>query len=226
MKYAYHDISKMIDHSLLNPSLKVDELEAGCKLAAEYDVASVCIMPYYLGRASELLRDSEIKVGTTIGFPHGGHTKTVKMAEAREAIEEGAEELDMVINISKAMSGDWDYVRDEIGGICDLCHSNDVKLKVIFENCYLNSGQKIMLCEICNEVHVDWIKTSTGYGPEGATDEDLKLMRSHAVSEVQVKAAGGVRSLDRLLEVKKLGVSRVGATRTKEILDEFRRKGE
>ena len=224
LEYSYEAVAKMIDHSLLNPTLTVDDLEAGCRLAAEYGVASVCIMPYHLARCAEILRGSGVKASTTIGFPHGGHTTEIKLAEARRALADGGEELDMVVNISKALSGDWDYVRDDIKAVVDAAHEAGQKVKVIFENCYLNDDQKIRLCAICGELGADWVKTSTGYGTGGATHEDLKLMRAHSPAHVQVKAAGGVRDLDSLLAVRALGVTRVGASRTREILDECRRR--
>jgi len=224
MDYTYQDIAKMIDHSLLNPILKVDELEAGCELALEYDTGSVCIMPYYLKRCAEILKGSTVKASTTIGFPHGGNTTAIKLAEAERALAEGGQELDMVVNISKVLSGDWDYVRADIRAVVDAAHAQGQKVKVIFENCYLDDSQKIKLCEICGEVKADWVKTSTGYGTGGATMEDLMLMREHSPDYVQVKAAGGVRDLDKLLEVRALGVTRVGATRTKEMLDECRHR--
>lgn len=224
MDYTYDDIAKMIDHSLLNPTLTDRELEAGCRLALEYNVASVCIMPYELKRCAELLKDSTVKASTTIGFPHGGHTTVVKVAEARQALCDGGQELDMVVNISKVLSADWDYVRSDIAAVIDLTHKQGQKVKVIFENCYLNDDQKVRLCEICGELDADWVKTSTGYGSGGATMDDLKLMGKHAPKHVQVKAAGGVRDLDTLLEVRALGVTRVGASRTAEILNECRRR--
>ena len=214
----------MIDHSLLNPTLTDAELEKGCRLGLEYDVASVCIMPYYLKRCAEMLKGSRVKPSTTIGFPHGGHTTVVKLAEARQAIADGGQELDMVVNISKVLSGDWDYVRQDIQAVVDAAHDAGRKAKVIFENCYLKVDQKIRLCEICGELNADWVKTSTGYGTGGATMEDLKLMRKHSPAHVQVKAAGGVRDLDMLLQVRALGVTRVGASRTREILDECKRR--
>jgi deoxyribose-phosphate aldolase len=224
MDYTYKDIAKMIDHSLLNPTLTDKELEQGCRLGLEYECGSVCIMPYYLDRCAEILRGSPVKASTTIGFPHGGHTTTIKAAEARRALDDGAEELDMVVNISKVLSGDWDYVRGDIHAVIDLAHARGQKVKVIFENCYLKDDQKIRLCEICGELGADWVKTSTGYGPGGATIEDLKLMRAHSPARVQVKAAGGIRDLDKLLEVRALGVTRVGASRTAEILSECKRR--
>ncbi|MCA9088213.1 MAG: deoxyribose-phosphate aldolase, partial [Planctomycetaceae bacterium] len=161
---------------------------------------------------------------TTIGFPHGGHTTAIKQAEAVRAVADGCEELDMVINISKAISGDWDYVRQDIQAVIDVAHDAGQKVKVIFENCYLNETQKIHLCEICTELQADWVKTSTGYGTGGATHEDLKLMRQYSGEQVQVKAAGGVRTFDDLLSVRALGVTRCGASRTKEILDVCRER--
>ncbi len=224
MNYTYADISKMIDHSLLNPTLTVVDLEAGCQLALEYDVASVCILPYYLRRCAEILRGSSVRASTTIGFPHGGHTTAIKLAEARQALADGCEELDMVVNISQVLSGNWDYVQQEIAAVVELAHAAGQKVKVIFENAYLQEAHKIRLCEICGQVNADWVKTSTGYAPTGATMDDLKLMRKHSPSHVQVKAAGGVRDLDTLLAVRALGVSRCGASRTKEMLDEARRR--
>ena len=224
MTYTYADISKMIDHSLLNPTLTVPELEAGCQLAMEYDVASVCILPYYQKRCAEILKGSRVKASTTIGFPHGGHTTAIKLAEARQALADGCEELDMVVNISQVLSGNWDYVRQEIKGVVDLAHNAGQKVKVIFENAYLKDEHKIRLCQICGDVNADWVKTSTGYAPSGATMDDLKLMRKHAPSHVQVKAAGGIRDLDTLLAVREIGVSRCGASRTKEMLDETKRR--
>ncbi len=220
MNYTYNDIAKMIDHSLLNPTLTLDDLEAGCALAVRYNVASVCIMPFYLRRCADLLAGSTVVPSTTIGFPHGGHTTAVKVAEAEQALRDGGIELDMVVNISRVLSGDWDCVRDEIRAVIDVTHGGGGKVKVIFENCYLTDEQKIRLCEICGELGADWVKTSTGYGTGGAIDADLKLMRAHSPASVQVKAAGGVRTLDRLLEVRALGVTRCGATRTVEMLEE------
>jgi deoxyribose-phosphate aldolase len=165
-----------------------------------------------------------MKASTTIGFPHGAHTTAVKLAEAMRALADGGEELDIVVNISKVLSGDWGYVRDDIGPVIETAHEASQKVKVIFENCYLNDAQKIRLCEICGELGADWVKTSTGYGTGGATIEDLQLMRRHAPARVQVKAAGGVRDLDMLLQVRAIGVTRVGASRTPAMLDECRQR--
>lgn len=224
MDFTYEDCSKMIDHSLLNPTLTTADLEAGCALAVRYNVASVCILPYYLKRCAELLAGSTVKASTTIGFPHGGHTTAIKVAEAERALADGGEELDMVVNISQVLSGNWAYVKEDIAAVCQVTHAASQKLKVIFENCYLKDEHKIRLCEICGEIGVDWVKTSTGYGTGGATMEDLALMRKHSPSQVQVKAAGGVRDLDALLKVRALGVTRCGASRTKEMMDECLRR--
>lgn len=218
----YSDIAKMIDHSLLQPFLTVAELEAGCRLAAVYDCASVCIMPHYLKKCAEILAGTTVQPSTTIGFPHGGHVTAIKEAEARQAVADGGAELDMVVNISRVLSGDWNYVRDDIGAVIGVAHAAGAKVKVIFENCYLKDEHKIRLCEICGELKADWVKTSTGYGTGGATFEDLALMRKHSPPHVQVKAAGGIRDLKALLAARDLGVTRCGASKTKEILDEAR----
>src|ERR1700733_13381013 len=214
MDYTYLDIAKMIDHSLLNPVLTDRELEAGCRLARTYDVASACVKPYYTKRCAELLAGSTVAASTVIGFPHGGHLTKVKLAEAEQALGDGGSELDMVVNIGKVLSADWDFVREDIRAVTQLTHQGNAIVKVIFENCYLQDSHKIRLCEICAEVGADFVKTSTGYGTGGATIADLKLMRKHAPAHIRVKAAGGIRTLDALLEVRAIDVSRSGATRT------------
>jgi deoxyribose-phosphate aldolase len=219
-EYTCHDIAKMIDLSLLNPTLTADDMEQGFKTALEYDVASVCILPCYLRRCAEALAGSEVFPSTTVGFPHGGHTTVVKLKEVEQALEDGGVELDMVVNISKVLSAEWYYIQEEIEAITKMTHDGGGKVKVIFENAYLNDEQKIRLCKICGEANADWVKTSTGYAPTGATNEDLILMRKHSPEHVQVKAAGGVRDLDRALEVRALGVTRFGCTRTVEILED------
>jgi len=222
--YSYEDIAKMIDPSLLNPSLTTEELEDGCALAIRYNVASVCIVPWSLARCAEMLAGTTVHASTTIGFPHGGHTTSIKLAEARQALQDGGQELDVVINIGKARSGDWRYVQAELAALADTIHAGGARIKVIFENAYLDDAQKIRLCEICGEIGADWVKTSTGYAPGGATIADLELMRKHSPARVQVKAAGGIRDLDALLAVRAIGVSRVGATRTESILEECRKR--
>jgi deoxyribose-phosphate aldolase len=224
LEVSYATLAKMIDHSLLQPVLTDGQLEEGCRLAREYDVASVCIKPYYVRRAADLLAGSNVAVGTTVGFPHGGHVPAIKVAESEQALADGARELDMVVNIGKVLSKDWRYVADDIAGVVQVAHKSKAIVKVIFENCFLQAEHKEQLCRICAEVDADFVKTSTGYGDGGAIDEDLILMRRASPPRVQVKAAGGVRTLDRLLAVRNLGVSRVGATATKAILDEARKR--
>jgi deoxyribose-phosphate aldolase len=225
LPYTYRDLAKMIDHSLLRPMMTQEELEAGCGIAREYDVASVCIMPYYLRRCAELLAGCSVVPSTVIGFPHGANRTSVKVFEAERALDDGGLELDMVVNVSKVRSGDWGYVRDDVRAVLEPTHARGAKLKVIFENCYLDDAQKIRLCEICGELRADWVKTSTGFGTSGAVDEDLVLMRKHSPAHVQVKAAGGVRDLDRLIRVREIGCTRSGATASKDILDEAKRRG-
>jgi deoxyribose-phosphate aldolase len=222
--FTYADIAKMMDHSLLQQTLTDAELEAGCRLAREYDVASVCIKPYAVHVAAAILKGSTVAVGTTIGFPHGGHTTELKVIEAEQAMDEGARELDMVVNIGKVLSKDWGYVADDILAVVDTAHRRQAIVKVIFENCFLEDAHKERLCRICGEVRADFVKTSTGYGATGAVDEDLKLMRRCSPPHVKVKAAGGVRNFERVLEVRAIGVSRIGATATKVILDDCRAK--
>jgi deoxyribose-phosphate aldolase len=222
--YTYLDIAKMIDHSLLNPTLTSSELEDGCALAIRYNVASVCMLPYALARAAQLLRGTGVNASTTIGFPHGGHTTAVKLVEVHQALKDGGQELDAVINISKARTGDWTYVHNELSALTGAVHDGGAKIKIIFENAYLDDDAKIRLCAICAEIGADWVKTSTGYAASGATLPDLELMRKHSPPHVQVKAAGGIRDLDALLAVRTIGVSRVGATRTESMLEDCRKR--
>ena len=224
MDYTYLEIAKMIDHSLLGPALTDADLEAGCLLARRYDVASACIKPYYLKRCAEPLAGSSVAASTVIGFPHGGNLTAIKLAEAEQALRDGGAELDMVVNIGKVLSEDWAFVRDDIRAVVEVSHQAGAMVKVIFENCYLQDRHKIRLCEICAEAGADFVKTSTGYAGGGATLEDLKLMRKHSPPNVRVKAAGGIRTLDALLEVRSIGVARSGATRTAEMLDECKRR--
>ncbi|MEL6899094.1 MAG: deoxyribose-phosphate aldolase, partial [Planctomycetota bacterium] len=217
--FSYSDLSKMIDHSLLPPTMTQQQLDAGIQLAIAFDVASICIMPYYLRRCADMLKGTTVAASTTIGFPHGGHTSAMKVAEAKAAIDDGCQELDMVVNLSAVLSGQWDYVSQDIAGVVQIAHDAGQKVKVIFENCYLENEHKIRLCEICTELKADWVKTSTGYGTSGATAEDLQLMCTHSGDAVQVKAAGGVRDLETLLAFRKIGVTRCGASRTGDILN-------
>jgi deoxyribose-phosphate aldolase len=228
-------LAKMIDHSLLHPTMTDEQLRAGCRLAREYDVATACIKPYAIPLAKEVLAGSEVGVCAVIAFPHGNSTTAMKVCEAAEAVGLGAGEIDMVINIGKALGEEWDYISREIQAVNEAVTHGGASLKVIFENDYLEDEQIIRLCEVCSQHSVAFVKTSTGYGfvkqpngyysYSGATDHALALMRQHSAASVQVKAAGGVRTLDDLLRVRALGVTRIGATATKEILDEAKRRG-
>lgn len=229
------ELAKMIDHSLLHPTMTDSDLKHECEVAKTYDVASVCIKPYAVKEAVKWLDGSDVEVGSVIGFPHGNSSTEIKIEETRLACEEGASEIDMVVNIGKVLGGDWDFVTDEIGQIAEETHSHGAILKVIFENDFVTKREdKIRLCEICSEKGADFVKTSTGYGfvkgedgyysYKGATEEDLKLMREHADPNVQVKAAGGIRTLDDLLRVRDLGVTRVGATATETILEAAKKR--
>jgi deoxyribose-phosphate aldolase len=219
---TYDRIAKRIDHSLLGPILTEQELEEGCRLAAEYGVASVCIKPFAVYLAFRLLRGTGVEVGTTVGFPHGGHATAVKVFEARQAMDDGATELDMVVNIGQVVGGQWSAVAADVGAVVKAAHERGAIVKVIFENCYLNDEQKVQLCRICGEVGADYVKTSTGYGTGGATHDDLILMRKSSPPQVKLKAAGGVRTLDQAIAVVDLGCDRFGASKTAEILDELK----
>lgn len=222
MNWDYPDIAKMIDHALLKPTLTTAELAAGCLMARAYDIASVCIMPFAVKQCAELLDGSTVAPSTTIGFPHGASATSSKVQQSQTALQDGCVELDMVVNISRVLSGDWDSVHAEIKAVADVVHDAGQRLKIIFETCYLSDSDKIRLCEICGDIEVDWVKTSTGFGSGGATIEDLTLMRQHSPESVQVKASGGIRTLDVLLPVRDLGVTRIGTSSTQAILDEAR----
>ena len=242
MKYTYEELAKMIDHSLLHPTMTDKELEDGCKLAAKYGVASVCIKPYAVKQAVEWLRGSGVIVGAVIGFPHGNSCTESKRYETELACQDGAREIDMVINLGKALGGDWDYVERDVKTVCDEARKHGAQVKVIFENDYLAKGGagldsddfKRQLCQLSERAGVAWVKTSSGYGfvkqadgsynYKGATEHDLALMRASVSAKVQVKAAGGVRDLDGLIKVRDLGGSRCGATATAMMMDEYRRR--
>ena len=219
---TYADVAKAIDHSLLRPELDDAFIEAGCRLAAEYDVASVCCRPADVRRAAALLRGTDVAVGTTIGFPHGNHLTETKVFEAHRALDDGAVELDMVLRIGALKSGRDAEVQADIAAVVDVAHAADALVKVIFENAYLSDDEKVRACRLSEAAGADFVKTSTGFAPGGATHEDLALMRRSVSPWIRVKAAGGVRTLDALIAVLDLGVSRVGATATKTILDDFR----
>lgn len=221
---TYEELAKVIDHSLLKPELTESDVIAGCELAEQYHVASVCVRPCDVTLAAKLLAGSDVAVGTVIGFPHGNSTTAIKVAEARQALADGAIELDMVINIGALRSGKTDYVRNEIAEVVKVAHGAKAIVKVIFENAYLTDEQKIIACRICDEVGADFVKTSTGFAPTGATIADVKLMRANVGLQVQVKAAHGVRTLEALLEMIDAGVTRSGATATAAMLDEFKQR--
>ena len=219
---AERDVAKTIDHSLLRPELDDDFVVDGCRLAAEYGVASVCVRPVDVARARSILDGTDVAVGTVIGFPHGSHATETKVFEARRAMADGATELDMVIDIGALRSGRDEDVRRDIAAVVEVGHAGGALVKVILENAYLSDDEKVRGCRATEAAGADFVKTSTGFAPGGATHEDLALMRRTVSPHIQVKAAGGVRTLDALLEVMALGVTRVGATATKAILDDFR----
>lgn len=216
------DIAKTIDHSLLRPDLTDAEIEEGCRLAAEYDVATVCVRPTDVARARKLLDGTDVGIAATVGFPHGNHLTETKVFEAQHALDDGATELDMVLQIAALKSGRDADVQRDIAAVVDVAHQRGALVKVIFENAYLTDDEKVRASHLSEAAGADFVKTSTGYAPSGATHDDLRLMRANTSPHVQIKAAGGVRSLDALLEVMALGVTRIGATRTKEIIDDFR----
>lgn len=236
MEKSLISISKMIDHSLLHPTYTDDVLKLGCIIAKEYNVASACIKPYAVKLAYGVLSGTGVSVCAVVGFPHGNSTTEIKVEEMKRACDDGATEIDFVINIGKVLSNDWDYVSNEIKSINDAAKNKNAIVKVIFENDYLkDDASKIKLCHICNQHRVAFVKTSTGYGfvkqknglysYKGAVDGDLALMRRECIPEIQVKAAGNIRSFDDLLRVKALGVTRIGATATVVILEEAKRRG-
>lgn len=229
------ELAKMIDHSLLHPTMSDEDVRAGCELSRDYAVATACVKPYSIHQALEIFQGSDVLACAVIGFPHGNSTTGIKVIEAESAALAGAKEIDMVVNNGKVKSGNWDYVKREISLINQATVAAGSILKVIFENDYLTDSEIIRLCEICSEVDVAFVKTSTGYGfvkqPDGnynykgATFEHLKLMRQHTAPHIQIKAAGGVRTLDDLLAVRELGVTRIGATATKVILNDAIKRG-
>ena len=220
------EIAKMIDHSLLRPELTESDVRQGCRLAKEYSTASVCVKPCDVEIAKEELEGSDVLVTTVIGFPHGSSKTSVKVQEAIEAINDGAVELDMVLNIGRLLSKQFEYVEKDIKAVVDAAHQRGVIVKVILENCYLSDELKEIACKICEDAGADFVKTSTGFGTGGATLEDLELMRRTCSEKVRVKAAGGVRTLNDALSVRSKGTVRFGATATKVIMDEAKRREE
>ena len=235
MKYTYEELAGLIDHALLTPTMTDAEMEAGCRVAAVYKVASVCVKPYFARRAAEILRGSGVAVGTVIGFPHGSSATEVKRYETEIACCDGATEIDMVINNGKAYSGDWDYVAADIRAVVTEAKRHNALVKVIFETDFLpDDAMKTRLCQISAEAGADYVKTSTGFGfvkgadgkylYVGATPHDLELMRAACPPDVGVKASGGIRDLDALILCRDLGCGRVGASATQAMLDEYKRR--
>jgi deoxyribose-phosphate aldolase len=216
----YRDVAKTIDHSLLRPELDLAVVREGVDLALRYDVASATVRPADVGWAAELVAGSDVLISTVVGFPHGSHTTGTKAAETEELVAAGADEIDMVLNIARLISGDDAYVEADIRAVVEAADGRLVK--VIFENAYLDDAQKIRACGLTAAAGAGFVKTSTGFAPSGATIEDLRLMREHSPAHVQVKAAGGVRTLDALLDVMSVGVTRIGATATETILEDFK----
>jgi deoxyribose-phosphate aldolase len=216
----YRDVAKTIDHSLLRPELDLATVREGVELALRHDVASATVRPADVAWAAEVVAGSDVLISTVVGFPHGSHTTKTKAAETEELIAEGAEEIDMVLNIARLISGDDPYVDADIRAVVEAAQGRTVK--VIFENAYLDDAQKIRACALSASAGAGFVKTSTGFATTGATLEDLKLMREHSPAHVQVKAAGGVRTLDALLDVMNVGVTRIGATATAAILEDFK----
>lgn len=220
---TYEQFTKVIDHSLLQPQLTEAEVITGCDIARQYNTASVCVKPYHVKLATTLLAGTTVVVSTVVGFPHGSSTTATKCAEAEEALKDGATELDMVLNYGELRSGQIAYVQAEVQAICDLARSYGAKVKVIFENAYLTDEQKIAACKLCDEAGADWVKTSTGFAPTGATVADIRLMRAHVSDRVQVKAAHGIRTLAAALEMIDAGVTRIGATATVTMCEDFKK---
>jgi deoxyribose-phosphate aldolase len=228
-------LSKMIDHALLHPTLTDADILKGCEIAKKYDTATVCVKPYAIEMCKNILEGTGVGICSVIAFPHGNSTTRMKIKETEEAMQLGAVEIDMVVNIGKVLEGDWNYISDEIRQINDTVVEENKILKVIFETDYLNTGQIIKLCKICSAHSVAFVKTSTGYGfvkqsngmysYKGATDEHLKLIKQNITGKVQIKASGGVRTLDDLLRVRSIGVTRIGATATVDILESARARG-
>jgi len=219
-----YDIAQMIDHSLLNPKFTRQEVDSGCRLAAEYECISVCVKPCDVQLAYGILKNTKVITTTVIGFPHGSNITEIKVLEARRAIEEGCKEVDMVMNIGRFLSGDYDLVKDDIAAVCEEAHKAKALLKVILENAYLSAEQIKKACEICVVAKADFTKTGTGYAPYGARIQDIKIMRANTPLSMQIKAAGGVRQLDDALAVKAVGVSRFGCTTTPVMLKEARER--
>ncbi len=218
------EIARMIDHTVLSNTATRDVFVEACEFAKANKCASVCICPFFVAECAKLLKGTEVKTCTVIGFPHGTHSTAAKVAEAKAAIVDGADELDMVVNVAKVKDGDWGYVKTDIAAVTHVSHASGAIVKVIFENCFLTDDEKKHLCQICSEVGVDFVKTSTGFGTGGATVADVRLMRENTKPEIQVKAAGGIRTLDQLIEMYEAGATRMGCSRSAAVLEEAQKR--
>ena len=220
--FTLRQVAKTIDHALLRPDMSRDEVREGCEVALKYDVASVCCKPADVAFCAEILKGSDVHVGTVVGFPHGNSTTATKVFETKQVVADGATEIDVVINIGWLKSGMFDEVRDEIAAVVAAASGNQVK--VILENAYLTKDEIVKACQLCEEAGADYVKTSTGFAPTGAVLEDVKLMRASVSPKVEVKSAGGVKTLDALLAFMEAGVKRSGASGTAAMLDEFKER--
>ncbi len=221
---TYEDLAKMIDHSLVRPELSDVQVEEGCRLARRYGVASVSVRPSDADLCVRWMEGSGVAVGSLVGFPHGSETTAAKIYQAQDLLRRGVTEIDMVLNIGKLISRQFQYVESELLQIANLCHQSGAILKVILENAYLSEDLKIIACKICKRTDVDFAKSSTAFAPTGATPEDLRLMVRICGDKVKVKAAGGVRTLEKALEVREIGCARFGTTATAAILDAWTQK--
>lgn len=214
------DIGKMIDHPILKPEMTDSDVIEQCGIAIKYNVATVCVRPYDVALCKKILQNSDVLVSAVIGFPHGNHTTSVKVFEVNKAIEDGAVELDIVMPIGKIRSGDWDYVKEDVRAVTEACHERNVLVKIIFENAYLTNQEIVKCCKLCEELKVDFVKTSTGFADTGATVENIKLMRESCGPQVAIKASGGIRTLEQVLELYKAGANRIGTSSTQKIMEE------
>ena len=218
-KYTYKQVAKTIDHSLLKPEMTRNEVKEGCEIAKKYDVASVCCKPADVKFCADLLKGTDVLVGTVVGFPHGSSTTSTKVFETEQAVKDGATEIDMVLNIGLLKSGMHTEVQADIAAVVKAAGGHTVK--VILENAYLTDAEKVTGCKLSEAAGAHYVKTSTGYAPTGATLADIKLMKESVSPNIKVKSAGGVRTLESLLEYMDAGVTRSGASATGAMLDEF-----
>lgn len=218
------EIAQMIDHSLLRPNLSEAEFIEGVELSAKYQMATCSVVPFDVARAVKMLAGSGVPVSTVVAFPHGTTPTESKVFEARQSIENGAVELDMVMAISRMMAGDHAYVEDDIRAVVEMAHARNAEVKVIFENCFLTKQMIAKACELSESAGADFVKTSTGYGTSGAALEDIRLMRASCSSKVKVKAAGGIRTLDELLAYRAAGTDRIATRGSQAILEEAEKR--